>query len=289
MKLADTPIEKYNHPDTNTPYSVKREDLSVPFPGPPFSKMRGLVPHLQRLKEEGVRYVGYTESAISMAGWGVAWACKEMGLNAVLFDPQYKEGNTPDLLKYHRKRWEENGAIIIPQDAGMVRVNHNIARQILREKFSPKYSRLLPLGLTLPETVEETTKVAKDVRGLYKSVVVNVGSGTIAAGLSKGLGDRSTVYGIMGRAGDVKRKRELIAHKGRFTIKTPGGLFGNDFRLVDPGWEYSGRSVAPCPFPCHPYYDRKAFQWMMENILFLKSPILFWNIGSMPELQGEEK
>lgn len=286
--LINTPVEEYVDPETSLKYFVKREDLCVPAPGPPFSKMRGLLLRLERLKASGKRYIGYTESAISMAGWGVAWACYHLDLQAVIFDPQYKDGNTPALLEYHRERWKEHGAILFPQDAGMVRVNYNIARQILRDKFSSSLSEMLPIGLTFPETVDATAAEAEETLSnrLYHTIVINVGSGTIAAGVCRAVEEAmdTVVYAIMGRSGNADRKRESIRMKGRFTTRTPGAMVpGVDFRLIDPGWVYSQRSMARAPFPCHPYYDLKAFEWMRDNIHHLKQPILFWNIGSMPE------
>jgi hypothetical protein len=34
------------------------------------------------------------------------------------------------------------------------------------------------------------------------------------------------------------------------------------------------------PFPCNEYYDAKAFDWLVRNIIFLKQPIVFWNVGA---------
>lgn len=288
--LPTTPVEEHQLAG-HTVY-VKREDQCVPRPGPPFSKMRGLMKRLQTIRDDGLRVVGYTESAVSMAGWGIAWGCKQLGLKCVIFEPVYKEGNTPDLLLYHRSKWIENGAEIIPQKAGMVRVNQNIARNIMDDLYG-RAGVLLPLGIPFPETVEETAGEAENEAitgspvGPYKSVVVNVGSGTIAAGVAKGFQGQAVIYGIMGRTGDVERKAGVISKKARITIKKPGSFFGIDLRLVDPGWDYTARSYADCPFLCHPYYDLKAWQWLEEKIHYIKKPVLFWNIGSMPE-EGEQ-
>ena len=97
--FRETEVEKYQI--GKYPVLVKREDLAVKKPAPPFSKVRGIIPALQKLKKQGYTTIGYTESSISMAGWGLVWACEQLGLKAVIFDPQYKK--TPSLLKYHRK------------------------------------------------------------------------------------------------------------------------------------------------------------------------------------------
>lgn len=277
MKILDnTPIEVYNIKGHQI--YVKREDLSCQAPGPSFSKVRGLLPVLLRLKAEGIATVGYTETSVSMAGIGVAAFAQQLGMRAIIYDPQYKE--TPPLLVYHRTQWKRFGAETVPQKAGMAKVNYNIAKNHMRDNYERSY--LLPLGLGFPETVEGTaqevcrTRASKQVDPA--TIVVAVGSGTICAGVLKGYLDK-IVYGVLCRTGNLEMKAQKIADKAGVSL---GGFMGVDLRLVDPGWEYTQASQISCPFPCHPVYDLKAFQWLIENIDQLKPPILFWNVGSLP-------
>jgi hypothetical protein len=116
-----------------------------------------------------------------MAGWGVAWACKELGLKAVIFDPQYKV--TPDVLRFHRQQWKLFDPIIIPIKAGMASVNVHIAANELRRNF--KNSIMLPLGLPFEETMEATRVETIETMQHYpkvKSVVTCVGSGNYLCG-----------------------------------------------------------------------------------------------------------
>lgn len=278
MIIDNTPIETYEVQGQKV--YVKREDLCAPEGAPTFSKIRGLIPHLQHLKECGFCTVGYTETSVSMAGWGVAWAGEQLGLKTVIFDPQYK--NTPPLLHYHRKQWSKfSNVVLIPIKAGMAKVNWNISKNILREQYGDK-AILLPLGLPLDESVEATACEASNTLNEldFKTVVINVGSGTMTAGIWKGLDKKQgLMYGIMGRTGSVYNKLNTIQKKSG---KLNSGLFSSNWKLklVNPGWEYTQMSKYPCPFPCHPYYDRKAWQWLCENINQLEPPILFWNIGS---------
>lgn len=217
--INNTPIEKYSI--AGYPVFVKREDLCCPPPGPPFSKVRGLMPVLKRLKSQGINTVGYTETSISMAGWGVAWACSLLDMKAVIFDPQYKE--TPGVLKYHRKQWEQFKPDIIPLKAGRAKVNYHISKKILLKKYKNSY--LLPLGLILKETIDATEKEAK-VSNLknFNSIIIPVGSGTIAAGILKAISNYNvSVYGICCRETDISMKRNKIIIKG------PGmGVCGNN-------------------------------------------------------------
>ena len=149
---------------------------------------------------------------------------------------------------------------------------------------------MLELGLPLEETIEETAEewrrtmrgLAEELLPLPKTTIVNVGSGTICAGLIRGwMPEEGTIIGVMGRSGRKKRKWNTIQEKSKRSLKQPGSIFGVPFRLEDPGWEYTEKSLCKCFFPCHPYYDRKAWQWLVEHIEELPQPILFWNIGRM--------
>lgn len=273
--MTDTPVEEYTLRGRTV--LVKREDQAAPYPGPPFSKVRGLVPYLEDLKEIGLVNIGYVETSISMAGWGVAWACHHLGLHCIIWDPQYKE--TPPLLAYHREQWKKFDAEIRPIKAGMAAVNFNIAAKEMR---GMPESFLLPLGLPLPTTVSETAKIARETwnKREFDTVVISVGSGTICAGLLLGLPPEVTIHGVMCRTGNITRKYRNIYTKACMPI---GGLLGHrNLRLYDPYWEYTDRSEVDCPFPSHPNYDLKAWEWLLEAIdqdFMVEDSILFWNIG----------
>lgn len=278
MVQRNTPVEEYTCLDI--PVFVKREDTAAQSPGPSFSKVRGLYVHLKKLKEKGVTTVGYTETSISMAGWGVAWACEGLGLKAVLYDPQYKE--TPSVLKYHRKQWERFSPDIIPIKAGRAVVNYYISCKHLRETYGEN-SVMLNLGLPLEETITETAKewkrTMKKVPQPLGTTVVNIGSGTICAGILRGWEPgNGKIIGVLGRHSNLKMKYKNIAKK---TKRTLNGMIGVPFQLIDEGWEYTEKCDVKTPFPCHPYYDKKAWVWLENNIEELEQPILFWNIGRM--------
>jgi len=251
---------------------VKREDLCAPEGAPPFSKIRGLYSHMNGLKQAGVETVGYTETSISMAGWGVAWVAKKLGMKAVIFNPIYKDSH--EELEYHREQWKLLGAELVDLEAGMARVNFNISRKILRKEY--KNSVLLPLGLPLRETIDATIEEAKMLTYVpWGAVVVNIGSGTICSALVNVFGGSTAIYGIMGRTGNIGiKKMKIISHSQVL-------FFGAvDFQVIDPGYEYTDCVDIETPFPCNKYYDAKAYKWLTENIEKLKGPILFWNIGS---------
>ncbi len=289
MIRKNTPIETYDVRG-RTVY-VKREDLCTEPPGPPFSKCRGLYAKLKKMqRDEGVKVVGYVETPISMAGWGVAWIAQKLGLKAVIFDPQYLH-TPPPSIEVHRRKWAQFNPDIIPIKAGMTCVNQHIAKRMLRKEYG-KDAVMLPIGIPFRETVLETEK---ELHRLIDSpawelprkwrpdyIIVCVGSGTICAGLLRGLvWERyNRLIGVMAYDKNMRKKRKSIFAKAE--VKDSDTLFSDkvEFTLINEKWEYTESSYATCPFPCHGFYDLKAWDWLVRHIDTLKGTVLFWNIGS---------
>lgn len=278
--ISNTPIEKYQIDGGEI--FVKREDLCSIPPLPPFAKVRGLYAHLVKLKSLGISVVGYTETSISMAGVGVSVIAKELGVRAVIFNPVYKEEQ--EVLTFHRSKWKEFGADIIDIKAGMAKVNYHISRKLLLEEYG-NCAIMLPLGIPFSETVDEVAKefiISKCDR--FKTIVICVGSGTMAAGVLKGIrlaNANVDVFGVLCRMTKrLSTKRSLIlAHAGIV-------IGGDFFYLIDFGYEYTQKVDIDCPFPSNNFYDKKAYKFLAENRKVgynknkFKEPILFWNIGA---------
>lgn len=272
MIINNTPIEEYNINDKII--YVKREDLCSKSPLPPFSKNRGIIKAIVNLNDKGYTVFGYTESAISMAGIAISAICKRLGLKSVIYDPQYSNNNKSEYLKileHHRNQWKILDAEVIPIKAGMVKVNYYICKKLLSKSY--ENSIMLPIGLPLPETIEETAKEVQRTQNIeiFKTIVVCVGSGTICAGILKGY--FGNVIGIMTRSGNISEKKKKILKKSDTLLSN------NRLKLIDLGYTYTQKESIKCPFPSHPYYDRKAWKWLVDNINDIEHPILFWNIG----------
>lgn len=268
--IISTPIEKINED-----LYVKREDLACPTPGPPFGKVRGLYPVLSKLKNKGVKVVSYMDTSISMAGWGVSYFCRELGLKAVIFYPKYKE------LRHNQEeyieKWKGFGAEVIPLDKpNRQSINYYRAKKILTEMYPD--SIILPQGLPFNETIDNVAEeIKKDMESYkdIKSIVVSVGSGVMCAGILLGAslsGLSPDVYGIF-----VAPKSVDTYNKKIFKY------IGNEYsklHLVETDYEYTDKEEMTTPFPCNPYYDAKAYKWMITNIDNIKKPVLFWNTGA---------
>jgi 1-aminocyclopropane-1-carboxylate deaminase/D-cysteine desulfhydrase-like pyridoxal-dependent ACC family enzyme len=259
---------------------VKREDLCVPEDSgwPPFAKIRGLRAHMMWLRDQRkIKAVGYADNKISMAGWGVAAVAKELNMKAFIFHHDYRV--LPEKLKYHKKKWLEFGAEVVPFYATVHNILFNMAGTYLKGKFKDK-AVMLPIGLPLPETITEVAKVAKRSNlHRFKSIVVCIGSGTMCAGIIRGAhkNRESSFYGIMVKHLEndkIKGMRSDILHRAGIKLAPV------NFIVENSDYEYEEEAKIKCPFPCHPIYDLKAWEWIVMNIDKLKAPVLFWSIGA---------
>lgn len=279
--IQNTTIEKYKIGLQEI--FVKREDLACSAPGPPFAKVRGLYPVLKKLKAQGITHFGYMDTSISMAGWGLSYFCKKMGLKAVIFYPVYKNGKRHN-QEFQIKKWKEFGATIIPfEKPNRLMINWYRARKILKEGYPD--SEMLPQGLPFEETIEKVSdEVKKDfeIFQKIKTIVLCIGSGTMASGILRGLHSiiaKTEIYGIVVAPKDTARMKKKIYNMAGVDEK---GFFAFKGRvnIIDHGFQYTDKEMIECPFPCNPYYDLKAWKWMVENIDKIEHPALFWNVGA---------
>lgn len=280
--ISNTPWEQYTI--DNMTVNVKREDLCCPEPGPSFSKIRGVDMHLHYISHvHGNVPIGVLDTAHSKAGWGVAYVCKEYGLPVYDFFPVYKREETDSgyTLRENQIKAEGLGATLVPMNAGMSAVLYHQAKKYLLEVTNGK-GYMMPNALKLPESVQAT----EDELWMYTpkhlmggTWIISASSATLAAGVLAGLA----------RDKRVLRKVCLIIHLGysrnqayvmKYLLDMSGVTDKFDVVMVDEGYEYKDAVDVPCPFPCNPYYDLKAWKWLQTHAKNLQEPIVFWNVGA---------
>lgn len=261
---------------------VKREDLCSPFPGPEFSKIRGVMPHI---KHNPAQVIGCLDTLHSKAGWAVAACCAALGKQATVFWPQYKrERETSADLRLAQKQAESFGAKLVALPAGRSAILYHTARKRLAE-MTGGTGYLMPNALKLMESMEENAaEVEASVSGLppEATLVISVSSGTVATGVLRGL----RKIGLLPRWNVVLHmgySRSVPQLKGYVQAGVGGVLDWNRVMIIDEGYGYA--DTAPkgsfAPFPCNPHYDLKAWVWLQKNRGSLgNKPIVFWNIGS---------
>jgi hypothetical protein len=252
---------------------VKREDLSCPG-GPNFSKTRGVWEHVASRPE---RLIGVLDTSHSQGGWAVARACAEQGKQCVNYYPLYKH-RQECLVPPVQERSISLGAELRPLPAGRSAVLYHRARREVEELGG----YMMPNALKLPETVAETAREVGRTfpRGLAGSclpVLVSASSGTVAAGVLRGLVS-------LGWDGP------LIVHLGysrphgavRMYIGSMSGVDHSGLVIIDEGYAYKDRArpgAAALPFPSNDFYDRKAVSWWLREGRAQWRKALLWNVG----------
>lgn len=270
MLNKHTPILKYKV-NSNIVY-VKREDLFASPPAPALAKMRGAYILLKKLKTQGITKIGVYDTRISHAGWGVSAICKELELDCYSYFPLLK--NQP-YLERQQLFSEYLGATLVPlKQPSRTKINYARAKRHAYEN----HIHLLPLGLTCLETVLEVRKEAETIPDEFKTLVISTGSATILSGVRTGLG--KSVNSFIGVSCGMKaslQKKRMVELWNK--LSWPAEELLKKITIHISPKDYYTPECYPSPFPCNPYYDLKAWKWLMRNYRFIEKPVLFWNIG----------
>lgn len=253
---------------------VKREDLCSPYPGPAFSKIRGVVKHIEKRAESEI---GVLDTYHSKAGWAVAYVCSHLGKSCVDFYPKYK-ADGPE-VREQQQMAQRYGAELFQLEAGRSAILFHRAKKECKKREA----YIMPNALKLPETVDECAEEVLRTAGLEKfdHLVISVSSGTIAAGVLAGFVKLGLYPNVWLHSGYSRSETELRRY---LTEKVPKLMFWpSQLNVIDEGYAYkdAAKVDSPLPFPCNPYYDLKAWKWLHETGLeATKGNVLFWNIGA---------
>jgi len=261
--------------DTLDGVLVKREDMAGIGYAPPVSKIRGIYSLLASLKETGIDTVANMDTPVSISGVGISFVARKLGLQAVIYYPEYKEGLKFDLAR-NKTLWEQNGATVVP----IVKPNHmtinlSRAKKDLAERSDKAF--MIPSGLPFNATVDHTSMQVANVPRDVGTIVISCGSGTTTAGLLRGLKNAGLTPDVFAILAAPK-----VCLKMKAKILKLAGLTEDDganLTVIDTGIQYIETPEVACPFPCNPYYDLKAWKWLQDNLSSLKGPVLMWNIG----------
>lgn len=134
---------------------------------------------------------------------------------------------------------------------------------------------MMPNALKLPESVEETAKESKvtTIPAHISTVLIAASSGTIAAGVIKGLG---AGYRYIIHMGYSRSLEEINSY-----IKEQSGVDDAEVIMIDEKYSYKDKAKPgeTPPWPCNDYYDLKAFRWWMRQGRSQYGEALLWNIG----------
>lgn len=268
MIQSNTPWETYEIDEREI--QVKREDLCCA--GASFSKLRGVSSHLRNI---GASTIGVLDTRHSKAGWGVTYLATAAGKRTVVFYPEYKYMVG---LRPSQRAAKQLGAELVGIPAGRSCILYHQAKKYLRNNFPDSY--MMPNALKLSESVQETAQelIQYTPRNLIHDAVwvVSISSGTIGAGVIRGLLELDSTATVVLHCGYSRTKLSVIKYIHQYTN------FGRmRVKVIDEGYKYADAVRFPCEFPCNPYYDLKAWKWLVRNLDRLNGQkIVFWNIGA---------
>lgn len=262
----DTPIEE--HRVGRRRVFVKRDDLYGLPPAPPLAKLRGLKRVLDREYDRGTRLVGCWDTRVSKLGLGVAVAATAYpGMTCVLAFPTRTGEDAPAHLREARAL----GAELLP-----LRPNHvDISVGQARRQVTSRGGVMLPFGLECQEAVDAIAAEASRTGSRYTrngTLFVCCGSGVTLSGLLIGLPEKPARIVGMSSGRSIRRIQTCIR---RYVGDVPRGL-----ELMAAQVPYGSRASAACPFPSHPHYDLKVWEYLSQHADRYPDPLLFWNIGA---------
>ena len=270
--LEHTPIEEYIVKDKHV--FVKREDLFDPVNRN--AKMRGINAYLTKHPE--IKSIGVYDTRISRAGLGTAnIAIRNFGVETNIFFQKNKK----DKERIEHLQAQELGANLYPCSGTRTSICFYQGRRIMNEDIG---GTMLPLGLTLIESVQAVAKEASTINidfcACINTLVVCIGSGTMFSGVMSGLYKLPPkIYGITLGMESIHDKwiKEALRYTSDRNFEQL--VADKEINLVSAEETYYEKANIDCPFESSPYYDKKAWKWLIGNINELKEPILFWNIG----------
>lgn len=267
MLYRGTPIEDYRE---RYGLWVKREDLACPLPGPPFSKARGVYFHVLARPE---KVIGVLDTCHSQAGWAVARACRILGKRCINFYPRYKADRG---LRQAQMNAGILGAELRPLPAGRSCILFHQARKDTEVLGGYMMPNALKLSESVAETALEVRIFAPRTLGtglMPVTVLIPASSGTIAAGVIKGLGAFPQYLVHLGYDRSESETRAYLAEMS--------GVRDARVTIINEKYAYKDKAKPgeTPPWPCNEYYDLKAFRWWLANRREEYGETLFWNIG----------
>lgn len=265
LRRGHTPIETYLL--SGRRIAVKRDDLVARPPAPRLAKVRGFHLLLERFFNEGIRLIGAFEAGASSAGHAVAATVRNFSEMKCIIG-YVNELNEPRRNSIQSAK--RLGAEVLPLRPNVLNVCYGQTKKYVESKGG----RMIPFGFEFDEAVDSVATEARSVALELTSngtLVVCCGSGVTLAGIYRGLKGRPRRFIGVSSGRSIPKIRACLKRQG---VDDP------TIELIEPCLPYRTACENHCPFPSDKYYDRKAWNYLKENIRSCEEPILFWNVGS---------
>jgi hypothetical protein len=254
---------------------VRREDNRVGAPYEPHGKTPSIVRLFDALAGTKVRRVSCFASRGSDWALNAAIAAYDTRMPFTIYSQQQKA----ELPAFLREARDIYGAKL-----EFVRVNHTaiMSAQAQQRALLEPDTFFIPFGLELPIVIAELTERLRGFQP-FKTIVLCAGSGITLACLLKGAvldqWRHDAVVAVSSGRSVTAIRKTVTRHVSELEIASvcdklqivESGVYGE--RLIE-----TLGGVDPRPWRVHPFYERKAFDWLDANIEQLAEPIAFLNM-----------
>jgi hypothetical protein len=253
---------------------VRREDQRIGAPFLPHGKTQSILRLFNSLVGTRIKRVSCFASSGSDWALNAAIAAQSTRMPFTIFSQKQRA----ELPAFLIKARDDYGA-----ELEFVRINHTAimisqarAEALLRGDF------FIPFGFELPICMDELTERLRGF-GRVETIVLCAGSGiTLTCLLKAALLDQkrfSDVIAVSSGRPLTAIRKTVSRHISELEIASVC-----DALHIEEGGKYGKPLIealgfdAYTPWPVHPFYERKAFDWLVANIAQLKEPIAFLNM-----------
>lgn len=111
-------------------------------------------------------------------------------------------------------------------------------------------------------------------------LVVSGGSGITLSGLAMGFECYPTLFST----GKLKKIYAIVvsSKQGVENVLKKRGVLSDNIEVIKSDYEFNNRmDWFETPFPINPFWDKKAWHWLENNINSIDGKVLFWNLGGV--------
>ena len=266
-----TPLQTYQIGSREV--HVKRDDLhNGTLDLPPWAKIEGIRRLLESL--DNSKPLIHLTVRGSYTGWVLSYYGKSYG-----HDIKIAYGNSKNYPVESLVKMEEYGAELVPLKPNMMKVLYNRMKGLAEEKDW----QLSPYAMDHPVYHQYWKEKLEGYN--FDNLVLLAGSGVTSVGMIRGFLNLEN-YMVGGEERWEKKRNvySICTSSPRTVIRKYEEhkvYIAPNVRVEDTPYDfYDDMPHFETPYPCNPFWDKKAWWWLTQNIDRIDGSILFWNIGA---------
>ena len=265
----NTPIEEYEL--NGHPVFVKRDDMMGDgITLPQWAKLEAIQTIFESTTPLGIplidksKPVSYMCNRASWSGWALSKIGTELGYDVKIGYP-----NSKNFPKQTIEKIIEGGGEAIPIKPNMDAVVIGSLKKLSRENgWFP-----FPYAFEVPTYIDYWKDRLANLEEDFDNLVVCSGTPCTSLGMCMGFRGENIYLVSTAKQSTAERAYKKYGLMDRVNS-------GHIEVFYSPFEFYDEMEEVETPFPCNPYWDKKVWHWLGDNIHLLRGKTLFWNIGA---------